>query len=126
VPNFKLDLTQNFMRNFWNTSVNDIYRLFVFALNQKGRSPSIFITEFHVGNYNLQQNELMTQSQSSSPIFLGLILTIILISVTIIFRRWTRSKKIKKEAEKEDKYNQESRCSLLKDTQDTFAVFFII
>lgn len=113
------------MKGLQNHSFNDIFRVYAFASNQKGRSQGIFITEFNVGNDDIQQNDLMTQSRNSSPILFGIVLlTFIVIGMTIIMRRYKKSAKKRRrrcEIEKEDeKYNQESRCSLLK--QDTFAV----
>lgn len=124
VPNFKLNLTQNFMKGLQNHSLNDAFRIYAFASNQKGRSQGIFITEFNIGNYDIQQNDLMTQSRNSSPILVGIVsILLVLVGMTIILRRYKKSskKRRRREIDKEDdKYNQESRCSLLK--QDTFAV----
>lgn len=92
----------------------------MFAKNQKGRSQGVFITEFHLGNYKKHQSDLVKQASHPSPIFLGLVFTLLLLGMTIIARLYWKSRKIKKEVVKEDKYNMESRCSLLK--QDTFAV----
>lgn len=124
LPNFKLNLTQNFVKGLQNHSLNDIFRVYVFASNQKGRSQGIFITEFSFGNYDIQLNDSMTQSKHSSPVLVGLsFILFVVIGMTIVLRRYRRSaarKRRRRELEKEDKYNQESRCSLLK--QDTFAV----
>jgi flagellar biosynthesis/type III secretory pathway M-ring protein FliF/YscJ len=111
------------VKGLQNHSINDVFRVYVFASNQKGRSQGIFITEFSFGNYDIQLNDSMTQTKHSSPLFVGLIFVLFLImGTTIILRRYRKSakKRRRRELEKADKYNQESRCSLLK--QDTFAV----
>lgn len=95
-------------------------RIFVFARNQKGRSQGVFITEYHVGNYKKQTSDLMKRASHPSPILLGLFFTFLVLGLTIIARLYWKSRKIKKEIVKEDKYSMESRCSLLK--QDTFSV----
>lgn len=105
---------------FKNASESDVLRVFVFAKNQKGRSQGTFITEYHLGNYKKSAGDLIKQASHPSPVLLGLFFTILLLGLTIIARLYWKSRKIKKEVVKEDKYNMESRCSLLK--QDTFAV----
>lgn len=96
-------------------------RVFVFARNQKGRSQGTFITEYQLGSYSKRlPSDYVKQASQPSPILLGLFIIILLIGLTIIARLYWKSRKIKKEIVKEDKYNIESRCSLLK--QDTFAV----
>jgi hypothetical protein len=94
--------------------------MFVFSKNQKGRSQGVFIAEYHLGNYKKQQSDLIKQESHPSPILVGLFFTLLLLGMTIIARLYWKSRKIKKEVVREDKYNMESRCSLLK--QDTFAV----
>lgn len=62
----------------------------------------------------------MKRASHPSPILLGLFFTFLVLGLTIIARLYWKSRKIKTEIVKEDKYSMESRCSLLK--QDTFAV----
>lgn len=119
-PTFRLDVNRKIFGRFQNSSENDILRVFVFSKNQKGRSQGVFVAEFHLGNYKKQQSDLIKQASRSSPILLCLVCTLLLLGLTIIARLYWKSRKIKKEIVKEDKYNMESRCSLLK--QDTFAV----
>lgn len=119
-PTFKFDPSRRILSRFRNTTENDILRIFVFSRNQKGRSQGAFITEFHLGNYKKQVSDLMEQAARPSPVVLGLFFTLLLIGLTIIARLYWKSRLIKKNSVKEDKYNMESRCSLLK--QDTFAV----
>lgn len=110
------------MARIKNSTESDVLRVFVFAVNQKGRSQGTFITEYQLGNYKKMPSDYIKQASHPSPILLGLFLTIFLLGLTIIARLYWKSRKIKKEIVKEDKYNLESRCSLLK--QDTFAVSF--
>lgn len=119
-PAFRLDPNRKIFAKFRNSTENDILRVFVFAKNQKGRSQGSFITEYHLGNYKKLSSDLIKQAAKPSPVLLGLFFTILLLGLTIIARLYWKSRKIKKEIVKEDKYNMESRCSLLK--QDTFAV----
>lgn len=105
---------------FRNSTENDILRFFVFSKNQKGRSQGTFITEYHLGNYKRLPSDFIKQASHPSPILLGIFFTIFLLGLTIIARLFWKSRKIKKEIVQEDKYNIESRCSLLK--PDTFAV----
>ncbi|CAG9802706.1 unnamed protein product [Chironomus riparius] len=117
-PTFRFDPNRRIFERFQNSSENDILRVSVYARNQKGRSVGIFITEFHLGNYKRSSSDLK-ESSSTSPIVLGIFFTLLIIGLTIIARLFWKSRKIKKEVVKEDKYNMESRCSLLK--QDNFA-----
>ena len=118
-PTFRFDPNRRIFERFQNSSENDILRVSVYAKNQKGRSVGIFITEFHLGNYKRSSSDLK-ESSSTSPIVLGIFFTILIIGLTIIARIFWKSRRIKKEVVKDDKYNMESRCSLLK--QDNFAV----
>jgi len=118
-PTFRFDPSRRIFERFQNSSENDILRVSVYARNQKGRSVGIFITEFHLGNYKRSSSDLK-ESSSTSPIVLGIFFTILIIGLTIIARIFWKSRRIKKEVVKDDKYNMESRCSLLK--QDNFAV----
>lgn len=119
-PTFRLDPNRKIAAQLRNTTENDILRIFVFAKNQKGRSQGTFITEYYLGNYKKSPSDFVKKATHPSPILLGIFFTILLLGLTIIARLFWKSRKIKKEVVREDKYNIESRCSLLK--QDTFAV----
>lgn len=120
-PSFKFDPYRVIFSKFRNSSDSDILRVSVFAKNQKGRSQGVFITEYHLGNFKQTQKDLRQHSSPSSPMFLGTFFTILFIALTIIGREYWKSRRRKqKEIVKEEKYNIESRCSLLK--QDNFAV----
>ena len=120
-PTFKLDPSRRIFARYRNTSESDIITISVYAKNLKGRSQSVPITEYHIGNFKHTQKDLRQQSSHSSPFLLGIFFTIFIIALTIIARAYWKSKKKKrKEMVKEDKNNMESRCSLLK--QDNFAV----
>ncbi|CRK87505.1 CLUMA_CG001306, isoform A [Clunio marinus] len=118
-PTFRLDPNRKIIGRIRNSTESDVLKVFVFSRNQKGRSQGTFITEYHLGNYKKQSSDLVKRVSQPSPILLGLFFTILLLGLTIIARLYWKSRKIKKEIVKEDKYNMESRCSLLK--QDTFA-----
>lgn len=93
----------------------------MYSKNQKGRSQGALITEYHLGIFKKQQSDLTKPSTSSSPFIMGIFFTLIILGLTIIGKLYWKSRKIKKVVGKnEDKYNMESRCSLLK--QDNFAV----
>ena len=120
-PSFKFDPYRVIFSKFRNSSESDILRVSVFAKNQKGRSQGVFITEYHLGNFKQTQKDLRQHSSPSSSMFLGTFFTILFIALTIIGREYWKSRRRKqKEIVKEEKYNMESRCSLLK--QDNFAV----
>lgn len=120
-PTFKLDPSRRIFARYRNSSESDILTISVYAKNLKGRSQGIPITEYHIGNFKQTQKDLRQQTSRSSPILLGTFFTIFIVALTIIARLYWKSKKKKrKEMVKEDKYNMESRCSLLK--QDNFAV----
>lgn len=120
-PSFRFDPYRVIFSKFRNSSESDILRVSVFAQNQKGRSQGVFITEYHLGNFKQTQKDLRQHSSPSSPLLLGTFFTILFIALTIIGREyWKSSRRKQKEIVKEEKYNMESRCSLLK--QDNFAV----
>lgn len=118
-PSFRFDQNRKIFSHFRNSTQNDILRIFVFARNQKGRSQGFFITEYHLGNYNKQVGDHMKQFSHPSLITLGF-LTFSMMGLTIIASLYLKSKKVKKSINREDQYNTEARCSLLK--QDTFKV----
>lgn len=122
-PTFRLDPNRKILSKIRNSTENDILRIYVFAKNQKGRSQGTFITEYQLGNYKKQSSDLLKQASHPSPVLLGIFFTLLLLGMTIIGRLYWKSRKIKKEVVREDKYNMESRCSLLK--QDNFGVRFI-
>lgn len=120
-PTFKLDPNRRIFARYRNSTESDILTISVYAKNLKGRSQGVSITEYHIGNFKQTQKDLKQPASRSSPILLGTFFTIIIIALTIIARiYWKSKKKKRKEMVKEDKYNMESRCSLLK--QDNFAV----
>lgn len=118
-PTFRFDQNRKIFSHFRNTTQSDILRIFVFARNQKGRSPGFFITEYHLGNYNKQVSDHMKQLSHPSLITLGF-LTFSMMGLTIIASLYLKSKKVKSNIVREDQYNTEARCSLLK--QDNFTV----
>lgn len=118
-PTFRFDQNRKIFSHFRNATQNDILRVFVFARNQKGRSQGIFITEYHLGNYNKQVGDHMKQFSHPSLITLGFLM-LSMMGLTIIASLYLKSKKVKKSIVREDQYNTEARCSLLK--QDTFKV----
>lgn len=105
-----------------NSNDNDVLRIYVYSKNQKGKSQGVFITEFYIGSYKKQSSDLKTDSSSASPILLGIFLTVSILGAIVIAKLYWKSRKIKREIVEDDKFNLESRCSLLK--QDTFAVNF--
>lgn len=93
----------------------------MYSKNQKGRSQGTLITEYHLGSFRKQSSDLTKPSSSSSPFIMGIFFTLLILGLTIIGKLYWKSRKIKKDIGKnEDKYNMESRCSLLK--QDNFSV----
>lgn len=115
-PSFRVNLKSKIFENFNSSSDNEVFRIFVFAKNQKGRSQGTLITEFHLGNHEKQSHDLRTR-ESQSPVVLGFFSALIIASFTIVMRLFWKSKKRKKHLMREhiteDKSNIESTFSLL-------------
>lgn len=97
-----------FLFNETNTS-SDVLKMYIYSVNQKGRSDGILIKEFYVGN----QNNTNKSMSSSSPIFIGIILTLLLLGLVILIRMYINTKPVKRNYQEEEKYSKESTCALL-------------
>lgn len=97
-----------FLFNESNTS-SDVLKMYIYSVNQKGRSDGILIKEFYVGN----QNNTNKSMSSSSPIFIGIILTLLLLGLVILIRMYINTKPVKRNYQEEEKYSKESTCALL-------------
>ncbi|CAO1381292.1 unnamed protein product [Diamesa tonsa] len=119
-PLFRLDSNKKILNKIKTSNENDILRIYVYSKNQKGRSQGTLITEYHLGTFKKQPSDLIEPSTRSSPFIMGIFFTLLILGLTIIGKLYWKSRKIKKDIGKnEDKYNMESRCSLLK--QDNFS-----
>ncbi|XP_050076915.1 uncharacterized protein LOC126564050 [Anopheles maculipalpis] len=92
----------------------DSLKLYVYSINQKGHSPRIFIADLFLPA--ALEDPAPTQDPKSTlltPILIGLFLTIVLIIVIIIVRIYLKSKRLKQNINKEKRYTEESKNTLL-------------
>uniref|UniRef100_A0A182NTT6 Ig-like domain-containing protein n=1 Tax=Anopheles dirus TaxID=7168 RepID=A0A182NTT6_9DIPT len=92
----------------------DSLKLYVYSRNQKGHSPRIFIADLLVPA--APDDPEPTEDPKSSlltPILIGLFLTIVLIIIVIIVRIYLKSKRLKQNINKEKRYTEESKNTLL-------------
>uniref|UniRef100_A0A182MDP6 Uncharacterized protein n=1 Tax=Anopheles culicifacies TaxID=139723 RepID=A0A182MDP6_9DIPT len=92
----------------------DSLKLYVYSINQKGHSPRIFIADLFIPA--TLADPAPTQDPKSTlltPILIGLFLTIVLIIIIIIVRIYLKSKRLKQNINKEKRYTEESKNTLL-------------
>lgn len=106
-PKFVIN-SLNFLFNETKT-LSDVLKMYIFSVNQKGRSEGVLVKEFHIGN----QNNTNKSISSSSPIFIGIILTLLLLGLVILIRMYINTKPVKRNYQEEEKYSKESTCALL-------------
>ncbi|ETN58204.1 sidestep protein [Anopheles darlingi] len=94
----------------------DYLKLYVYSFNQKGHSPKVFITDLALPILPIVQTEGGDNPGKSpllTPILIGLLLTIVLIIIVIIVRIYLKSKRLKQNINKEKRYTEESKNTLL-------------
>ncbi|XP_055550385.1 uncharacterized protein LOC129732938 isoform X1 [Wyeomyia smithii] len=123
-PGFGINLT-NMEEPTFTTSFNalreqlpniyqsDSLKLFAYAVNQKGKSPRVFITDLFVPAVEERDQTGNQKSSLLTPILIGLLLTIGLIIVVIVVRIYLKSKRLKQTIGKEKRYTEESKNTLL-------------
>ncbi|XP_058120917.1 uncharacterized protein LOC131290367 [Anopheles ziemanni] len=92
----------------------DSLKLYVYSVNQKGHSPRIFIADLLIPAA-AEDPAPMGDHKSTllTPILIGLFLTIVLIIIIIIVRIYLKSKRLKQNINKEKRYTEESKNTLL-------------
>ncbi|XP_055632981.1 synaptogenesis protein syg-2-like [Toxorhynchites rutilus septentrionalis] len=91
----------------------DSLKLFAYAVNQKGHSARVFITDLFIPGVEEQEHTESKQSPLLTPILIGLLLTIVVIIFVIVVRIYMKSKRLKQTIDKEKRYTEESKNSLL-------------
>ncbi|XP_040167600.1 uncharacterized protein LOC120902697 [Anopheles arabiensis] len=92
----------------------DSLKLYVYSVNQKGHSPRIFIADLLIPAAPEEAAPSPDpKSNLLTPILIGLFLTILLIIVIIIVRIYLKSKRLKQNINKEKRYTEESKNTLL-------------
>ncbi|KFB36840.1 AGAP008320-PA-like protein [Anopheles sinensis] len=92
----------------------DSLKLYVYSVNQKGHSPRIFIADLLIPAAPEEQEPMGDhKSNLLTPILIGLFLTIVLIIIVIIVRIYLKSKRLKQNINKEKRYTEESKNTLL-------------
>lgn len=111
-PNFSVTFP-SLREQLPNVHQPDSLKLFAYAVNQKGRSPGVFITDLFIPAVEEQEQTEGKKSTLLTPILIGLLLTIVLIIVVIVVRIYLKSKRLKQTIDKEKRYTEESKNTLL-------------
>ncbi|XP_050101406.1 uncharacterized protein LOC126581643 [Anopheles aquasalis] len=117
-PTFTMSSFEPIRQQLPNGRKADEYylKLYVYSINQKGHSPKVFIADLVLPPLPLVQTEFGDNHGKSpllTPILIGLFLTIVLIIIVIIVRIYLKSKRLKQNINKEKRYTEESKNTLL-------------
>uniref|UniRef100_A0A182Q0R6 Ig-like domain-containing protein n=1 Tax=Anopheles farauti TaxID=69004 RepID=A0A182Q0R6_9DIPT len=113
-PVFSVSSFDQLRQQLPNGRQADSLKLYVYSVNQKGHSPRIFIADLLIPA--APDDPEPTDDPKSSlltPILIGLFLTIVLIIIVIIVRIYLKSKRLKQNINKEKRYTEESKNTLL-------------
>ncbi|XP_052864504.1 uncharacterized protein LOC128271108 [Anopheles cruzii] len=95
----------------------DSLKLYVYSVNLKGTSPRVFIADLPLPVAPIDRAAGSDGGDRKSPlltpILIGLFLTIVLIIIVIIVRIYLKSKRLKQNINKEKRYTEESKNTLL-------------
>ncbi|XP_058059967.1 nephrin-like [Anopheles bellator] len=95
----------------------DSLKLYVYSVNLKGTSPRVFIADLPLPVAPTDRAAGSAGGDRKSPlltpILIGLFLTIVLIIIVIIVRIYLKSKRLKQNINKEKRYTEESKNTLL-------------
>ncbi|XP_055592434.1 nephrin-like [Uranotaenia lowii] len=96
-----------------NPNQPDTLKLFAYAVNQKGNSQRVYITDLLIPAVEEQEQPDGRNSSLLTPILIGLLVTILLIIIVIVVRIYLKSKRLKQTIDKEKRYTEESKNTLL-------------
>lgn len=91
----------------------DQLKLYAYAVNQKGASARVFITDVAVAAVEMPEPAAGQKSPLLTPILIGLLVTIVLIIIVIVVRIYLKSKRLKQTISKDKRYTEESKNTLL-------------
>jgi hypothetical protein len=113
-PLFEIESIELIREKLPNIQESDTLKLYVFAVNDKGRSPKVFITELYIPPSEETEHLAERRSSMTSPILISVVVTIVLVVVVLVVRIFVRLKRHKESVNKDVRYTTDSKNSLLR------------
>ena len=122
-PFFEIESIEMIREKLPNIQESDVLKLFVYSVNDKGRSPKIFITELFIPPSEETEHIAERRSSIISPILIGLVVTIVLVVAVVVIRIFFKIKRLKENVNKDIRYTTDSKNSLLRIDETKVSVY---